>query len=151
MKQLDGNLESLRYDYLTNESAVMKIKFKCAAITLLLLLGSCKSNDYLILKDGNGKFVTCFFQSGGAYQDLVFEVNYDKKINKSDLIFISSAQMKSRTQMTTEVLSFTENRLSLNFKNKDEENILLNLFFNTKNFELKHTKLEFTGICENKV
>jgi|688.fasta_scaffold1897069_1 hypothetical protein len=129
----------------------MKLKFKCAAITFLLLLTGCKGNDYLFLKDGNGKFVTCFFQSGETYQDLVFEVNYDKKLNKSDLFFISSTQLKGKKQMVTEVLSFTENRLSINFKNKNEENILLNLFFNTKNFELKHATHESTGICENKI
>ena len=42
----------------------MKLKFKYAAITFLLLLTGCKGNEYLVLKDGNGKFVTCFFQSG---------------------------------------------------------------------------------------
>ncbi|MSP42570.1 MAG: hypothetical protein EXR08_04285 [Alphaproteobacteria bacterium] len=129
----------------------MKLQFKSAAITFLLLLTGCKGNDYLILKDGNGKFVTCFFQSGDAYQHLVFEVNYDKKLNKSDLFFISSSEMKGKKQMITEVLSFTENRLSIYFKNKNEENILLNVFFNTRNFELKPATHESTGICKNKV
>lgn len=129
----------------------MKLKFKYAAITFLLLLTGCKGNEHLVLKDGNGKFVTCFFQSGDTYQDVVFEINYDKKINKSDLIFISSEKMKTKDQKVTEVLSFTENRLSISFKNKFDENVLLNVFIITKNFELKHSKHESTGICENKV
>jgi hypothetical protein len=119
---------------------------KIIAILLFLIVGVCR-NSYaeLSLKNGDNKFVTCFFNSGEIYKDIVFDVRWDKKSKSSEFIILPSSKFDSN------VLSATENRLSIHFINNFNRNVLLNIFFSSGRFEMKDEKYEGSGVCEEKL
>ena len=115
-------------------------------ILLFFALGVYR-NSYaeLSLKNGDNKFVTCFFNSGEVYKDIVFDVRYDKKSHSSEFIILPSSKFDSK------VLAVTEKRLSIHFINNFNQNVLLNIFFDSGRFEMKDEKYEGSGVCEDKL
>jgi len=109
-------------------------------LTTLLICGN--SIAQLSLKKGDNKFVTCFFNSGEVYKDIVFNVRFDKKNNTSEFLILPNNKFESK------VLAVTEKRLTLHLINKTKEIVLLNIFFDSGNFDIKDQKYEGSGVCE---
>ena len=113
-------------------------------IYLLTLLICGDSIAQLSLKNGDNKFVTCFFNSGEVYKDIVFNVRFDKNNNTSEFLILPNSKFESK------VLAVTEKRLTLHLINKNNEIVLLNIFFDSGNFDIKDQKYEGSGVCEEK-
>ena len=114
-------------------------------ITYLLTLLMCgDSIAQLSLTNGDNKLVTCFFNSGEVYKDIVFNVRFDKNNNTSEFLILPNSKFESK------VLAVTEKRLTLHLINKNNEIVLLNIFFDSGNFDIKDQKYEGSGVCEEK-
>ena len=92
---------------------------------------------------GNGRTVTCYFDSSHLYKDIVFQVSYEASIKATKLVF----KIPDRGG-ASKLLARTKNRLSLSFKNNENKDVLLDIFFKTGLFSMKLDDQEFRGVCE---
>lgn len=92
---------------------------------------------------GNGRTVTCYFDSSHPYKDIVFQVSYEATSKASKLVF-----KRPDRSNESRFLARTKNRLSLSFKNNENKDVLLDIFFKTGLFSMKLDNQEFSGVCE---
>jgi hypothetical protein len=114
--------------------------------TIFIIIGCSEKSKIPSLKYGENKFISCFFQTKSVYNDVVFDVKFDKKTNSSELVFIKPPQ-----NFDTKVITYTDNRLSLELTSNKDENFLINFYFDTSNFDIKSIKYNDSGSCEEKI
>jgi len=114
---------------------------------LILILSGCQSKSSIpSLKNGTGKFVSCFYDPFSEYKDTVFEVSYDKNTNISNVVFI-----KPEKKLSSKVITQTNNRLLLELKNGKDESFLITFFLDTSTFIINSQNYQDSGTCEEKI
>jgi len=115
-------------------------------LTLFIVIGCQPKSSIPSLKNGTGQFVSCFYDPVSRYKDTVFEVNYDKNTNTSNVVFI-----KPEKKLSSKVITHTNNRLSLELINDKGEPFLMTFFLDTSKFDINSKNYEDSGTCEEKV
>lgn len=94
------------------------------------------------IADGNGKWVSCFFSRGSAYQDLTLRFRYKKNNNYSEIKFDDLKPQRAFIE------SITKNRISTKFFNKDKDWVKLRVSFSDGSFQMTKGSYMTSGICE---
>lgn len=94
------------------------------------------------IANGNGQWVSCFFNEGSAYQDLTLRLRYNKIENYSELKFDNGKTQKLFIE------SITENRLFSKFYNSSKSFVKLRISFSDGSFQMTKGNYMTGGICE---
>jgi hypothetical protein len=94
------------------------------------------------IADGNGEWVSCFFNRGSAYQDLTLRFRYKKNNDYSEVKFDNLKPQRVIIE------SITKNRISTKLLNKNKEWVKLRVSFSDGTFQMTKGSYMTNGICE---
>ena len=118
------------------------MKAKLLILFISLSLSACSQNPVPSITDGTGRWVSCFFEQGSAYQDFTVKFKFDKIKNSSQI------QIDQKDPIYAHVDAFTKNRISASFKNNKGESIKFRISLADGSFVMLNDSWHGGGYCE---